>query len=299
MLSGTLPNLEVFCRTYETGSFTRAARLMGVTPQAASRSIARLEAALGIALFRRSTRRLLPTEAATRYFSMGSQALALLAAAERDVALDRSAPEGRVRISVPTTYGHHRLVPALGRFVERFPGVAVDLDVSNRNVDFVNEGFDLAVRMGYVAHRTLVRRKLGDFELGVYAAPSYLARRGVPQTPADLARHTCIGFVRPSTGRVLPWTFTPAPQSFDPDATYRCSDDALATIGLAHAGIGLVQTYDFLVDQDLARATLVEVLGGYRGKSRPFSLLYPRAVGRAPAARALIDFIVAEARTQR
>src|SRR5205085_151463 len=135
--------------------------------------------------------------------------------------------------------------------------------------------------------------------LGVFASPSYLARFGAPKTPDDLERHTCVGFVMPSSGRVLPWILTPGPKSFVPDARYRCSDDPLGLVALARAGVGLIQLYDFLVEDDVTRGSLVEVLAGFRGASRPFSLLYPRAVVPSRAARALIDFIVGEARRER
>jgi DNA-binding transcriptional LysR family regulator len=296
MVSGTLPNLEVFCRTYETNSLTKAARVLNVTPQATSRSIARLERALGVTLFRRTTRRLAPTDAAHRYYEICSRALSLLVAGENELLAGRTTPEGQVRVSAPTTYGHHRLIPALAAFRERYPRIQVEVNVDNRNIDFATSGFDLAIRMGPITHKTVIARRLDEFALGVYAAPSYIARFGEPKTPDDLARHTCIGFLMPSSGRILPWTFTPGPKNFVPDAAYRCSDDVLGTIGLARAGVGLVQIYDFLVEQDLTLGSLVEVLKPFRGQSRPFSLLYPKAARPTRAVRAMIDFILDSAR---
>jgi DNA-binding transcriptional LysR family regulator len=297
-LAGTLPNIEAFCRTYEAGSFTSAARALGVTPQATSRSVARLERALGVTLFRRTTRSLAPTDQGRRYYDLCVQALSLLSAGERDLASGRASVEGRVRISAPTTYGHHRLVPLLGAFRDRFPAVRVEIDISNRNTDFVRDGHDLAIRMGAIGDATLVARKLGDFPLGVYASPSYLSRHGAPRAPDELKEHTCVAFLMPRSGRVIPWAFHPAPKSFLPDAPYRCSDDVLGVIGLARASVGLVQIYDFLVEEDVARGRLVEVLGPFRGATRPFSLIYPKGAPLSPAARALADFILAAAREQ-
>lgn len=298
-LSSTLPNLESFARTYETGSFTSAARALAVTPQAVSRSVARLEQTLGITLFRRTTRTCAPTDAAHHYYQLCKQALSLLATGERELASRKTAPQGQVRISVPTTFGHHRFLPWLGRFRERVPDVDVEVQVSNHDIDFVKDGYDMAIRMGTVRDATLVARKLGDFALGIFASPSYLGRFGAPRDADDLERHTCLGFVLPSTGRVLPWLLGADRRTFPPDARYRCADDPLALITLARAGVGLVQIYDFLVEDDLARGTLVEVLPALRGASRPFSLLYPRDVVPTRAARALIDFIVGEARPPR
>jgi len=292
-LSGTLPNVEAFCQTYTTGSYTKAARALGVTPQATSRSVARLERTLGVELFRRTTRRLAPTDAARRYYERCVQALQLFAIAEREVGAERDAPEGVVRLSVPTTYAHHRLLPSLAELRERCPGIRLELNVANRNVDFIAEGFDLAIRRGPIGDRALIARKLGDFALGVYAAPSYLARHGAPRSPEELARHTCIAFVLPSSGRIVPWTFVPAPQRFQPDASYCCSDDAIAMVTLARAGVGLAQVFDFLVEDDLRAGRVVEVLAGYRGASRPFSLVYPRRPDQSRAVRAVIDHILA------
>ena len=294
--SGTLPNLEAFCRAYETGSFTRAARVLAVTPQAVSRSVARLESRLGVPLFRRTTRSFAATDAATRYYALATQALSLLAAGERHIARSRRSPEGRVRISVPTTYGHHRLLPWLGEFRDSYPEVRVDVNISNQNVDLVKDRFDLAVRMGTLRDQGLVARTLGTFALGVYGSPSYLARHGVPRTTCELARHACLTFMMPRSGRALPWTFRPSPRSFLPPESYRCSDDVLGVIGLARAGVGLTQIYDFVVAEDVARGSLVEVLASLRGAGRPFSLVYPRTTALAPPARALADFILANAR---
>lgn len=291
-LATTLPNIEAFCRTYELGSFTAAAQALSVTPQATSRSVARLERALGVTLFRRTTRTLAATEDGQRYYELCVRALSLLAAGERSIVTGKTTLTGTVRVSAPTTYGHYQLIPRLGGFYERYPDIRVELHISNANIDFVRDGYDFAIRMGRQLDKTFVARKLGDFPLGVYASPSYLTRRGVPQTPEDLAGHTCIAFVMPSSGRVLPWTFHPEPQQFVPVASYSCSEDVLGSIGLAKAGIGLVQTYDFLVAEDISRGALVEVLSAYRGAARPFSLIYPQSMPLSPAAEALKSFIL-------
>lgn len=293
-LAGTLPNLEAFCRTFETGSFSKAAHASGVTPQATSRSVARLEQALGVTLFRRTTRSLSPTPAAHEYYERCARALALLSDGERHLSKRGGIAEGQVRISVPTTYGHHRLLPALASFAERYPKIAVDVGVSNQNVDLVRGGFDLAIRRGTIRDKTLVARKLGDFTLGVYASSAYVARAGTPKTLEDLTRHECVTFVMPSSGRALAWEFADG-KSFVPTARYRCTDDVLGVITLAKAGLGLVQVFDFLVEEPLRRGELVEVLAPLRGASRSFWLVYPKPVKPTPAVRAMIDFIVQQA----
>lgn len=289
--NSTLPNLATFCAAFELGSFSKAARRLGVTPQAASRSVARLEETLGVVLFRRTTRSLTPTDSARAYYQTARQALDLLARAETDLTQQDAVRSGVVRLSAPTTFGHHRLLPSLAAFRERYPAVELEIHIGNRNVDFAREGYDLAIRLGQIREHGLVARKLGDYAVGVYASPSYLARRGVPRSPTHLSHHDCIAFVMPSTGRLMPWSFVPEPTTWTPRAPLRCSDDALATITLARAGLGLVQIYDFLVEKDVERGLLVEVLRDYRGKSRPFSLIYPQAPKPSAAARALIDYL--------
>jgi DNA-binding transcriptional LysR family regulator len=291
-LQSTLPNLLTFCAAFELESFSKAARKLGVTPQAASRSISRLEETLGVPLFRRTTRAVTPTDAARAYYRTAKEALGLIERAESELSREGVASSGTVRLSAPTTFGHHRLLPSLGAFRERYPNIELDIHVGNRNVDFTTEPFDFAIRLGAIRESRLIARKLGEFALGVYAAPTYLARRRAPRTPAQLQDHDCIAFVMPSTGRVLPWTFQPEPRSWTPTAPIRCSDDALSLVTLARAGLGLIQIYDFLVEDAVARGALVEVLRDYRGGSRPFSLVYPATPKRSPAARALIDFIL-------
>jgi DNA-binding transcriptional LysR family regulator len=294
-LHSTLPNLLTFCAAFELESFSKAARRLGVTPQAASRSVVRLEETLGVTLFRRTTRSVTPTDEARAYYRAAKEALDLLRRAETEMSHQDVTRSGVVRLSAPTTFGHHRLLPALAGFRERYPGVELEIHVGNRNVDFTAEGYDLAIRQGKIQEKGLVARKLGNFSLGVYGAPAYLARRHAPRTPAQLADHSCIAFIMPSTGRILSWTFVPKPRSFVPSAPLRCAEDVLATITLARAGLGLIQTYDFLVEKDVERGMLVEVLRDFRGASRPFSLIYPESPKRSPAARALIDFLLENA----
>ena len=291
-LQSTLPNLLNFCAAFELGSFSKAARQLGVTPQAASRSVVRLEETLGVTLFRRTTRSVTPTDEARAYYRAAKQALELLQHAELEVARRDGSHAGVVRLSAPTSFGHHRVLPSLAAFRERYPGVELEIHVGNRNVDFTRDGYDLAIRMGAIREKGLVARKLGDFPLGVYGAPAYFARHAPPRTLAQLEDHACITFIMPGSGRPLPWAFLPGPRTFTPRAAVRCSEDVLALVTLARSGLGLIQIYDFLVEREVERGLLVEVLRDQRGASRPFSLVYPAAPQRSPATRALIEFIL-------
>jgi len=294
--------VEVFVAAVEAGNFTRAAARLGLTPAAISRAIARHEDALGVPLFRRTTRNVQLTDDGRGYYERCREALALIDDGERQLTGRQHSPRGRVRISAPTTYGHHRLLPALAGFALAHPDIALEVDISNRNIDFVAEGYDLAIRAGELDDSELVAHRLEDAGVGVFAAPAYLAARGTPRRLEDLDRHTLIGFVRPSTGRVMPWQFRRRDgqlASLTPGPALRCSDDFLACVTLARAGGGLAQVLRFLVEDDLARGTLVEVLGGLASRSRPFTLLQPPRRTPTAAVRAVVDAILADAARRR
>jgi DNA-binding transcriptional LysR family regulator len=292
----SLRAVEMFCAVVEEGSFSLAARRLGVTPAAVSRAIARQEAHLGASLFRRTTRSVQVTPRARDYYAQCKRALELIESAEANFAEEDPIPRGRVRISAPTTYGHSRLLPLLPPFREQHPAVDVEVQLANRNVDLVAEGIDLAIRMGDLPDSSLVARKLCDAPLGVFASPRYLACSSPPRRTDDLARHTLIGFVRPSSGRVLPWLFQEGgvPFEWQPEKALRISDDFMGCLTLARAGGGLVQAYHFLVAGDLESGLLVEVLPSVAGRTRPFHLVSPPG-GATKAARALAAAIVLDA----
>ena len=285
---------ELFCTVVETGSFTAAAHALGITPAAVSRAISRHEERFGVALFRRTTRSMKLSDAGDAYFQECRQAVALLERAEHAATQTQATPRGTVRISVPTTYGHYRALPAIARFRDANPDVSLDVHIGNRNVDFVTEGYDLAIRAGELDDSTLVARKLEDARLGLYASPDYLGRRGKPRSPDDLARHALIGFVRPSTGRPLALLMTDrdgSPFELPVKPAIRCSDDFLGCVTLARAGAGIVQAFEFIVERDVESGVLVEILPRFTGRTRPFHLLMP---ARTPtlAVRRLADALV-------
>ena len=289
-----LGSIELFCMAADLGSFTRAATAASVTPAAVSRSVARLEERLGVRLFVRTTRQIRLTDAGRTYFEQCRNALTQLVDAEREVSGQQTSPAGVLRISVPTPYGHYRLLPLLPEFRARHPHVEVEAHLSNRNIDFGYEGFDLAIRGRAPDDSNLIARKLEDAELVIVATPEYLKRAGVPQSPADLAQHECIQFELPSSGRNLIWQFGGSTEPVDIATIggYRTSGDALAGVTLARSGAGLFQTYRFIVERDLASGALVEVLREHGGCSRPFILLYPHGRHLSSRVRSFVEFLV-------
>jgi DNA-binding transcriptional LysR family regulator len=246
-----------------------------------------------VRLFVRSTRHIRLTDGGRRYYEQCREALEQLLDAEREVTGGQSAPAGPLRISVPTPYGHYRLLPLLPRFRQLYPEVTVEVHVSNRNIDFAGESFDMSIRGRDPADSTLIARKLEDAELVLVAAPSYLQRAGRPQSLDDLQHHDCIQFDLPSTGRKIPWPFKVDGKQVDVVTTggYTCAEDVLGIVTLARAGGGLVQTYRFIVERDLADGSLVELLPQHGGTSRPFILLYPHARHLSLRVRTFVDFL--------
>jgi DNA-binding transcriptional LysR family regulator len=291
-----LGSLELFCLAAEHESFTLAAQAAGVNPAAVSRTIARMEDRLGARLFTRSTRRIHLTDSGRAYFEHCRQALALMREAESRVTGQQQAPSGLLRLSVASPYAHYRVLPLLPRFRSRYPQVDFEVHISNRNIDFTSEDFDLAIRGRAPPDSSLVARKLEDAELVLVAAPSYLARAGTPHSLKDLAHHECLQFLLPSTGQPIPWLFRHDGQDVEIDTpdSYRCVEDYLGPVTLARQGAGLLQTYRYIVHDDLAQGRLQELLAEAGGRSRPFSIIYPNREHTPLRVRSFIDFLVEE-----
>jgi DNA-binding transcriptional LysR family regulator len=291
-----LGSIEMFCRAAEFESFSRAAESLGVTAAAVSRSIGRLEDRLGVRLFVRTTRTMRLTDHGRIYFEQCRQALAQIEETERSITGQQVAPKGVLRISLPTTYAHYRVIPLLPKFRVLYPQVALELDVSNRNIDFVQEGYDLALRMGEPKDSRLVARKLEDATLGVFASPSYLKGKRRPKTLDQLKAMDLIQFVLPSSGRGMPWIFRIDDQDVDFafQSSLRFQDDVLGCVTCARAGGGLFQIYDFIAAPYLRSGELLRVLPHLPARSRPFSVLYPSNRHLSAKVRALVDFLIHE-----
>jgi DNA-binding transcriptional LysR family regulator len=292
-------SIEIFLKAAETLSFAKAANDLGLGAPAVSRSVARLEARLGARLFIRSTRRMNLTDDGQLYYTHCRQALRQIADAEDILSGRRDTPSGLIRISVPTTYAHYGIIPILPAFAREFPDIQVELNITNRNVDFVDEGFDLAIRLGELPDSQLVVRRLDDAALGVFASPAYIEANGEPRTLADLKHHTLAQFERPSSGLPIPWAFRDGSRDVElsPKSQIMFSEDFLGCVSFARAGGGLVQAYDFIAEAYVKTGELVEVLSDFRGRARPFSIIYPENRNLAPRVRVFIDFVLQSVRS--
>lgn len=292
-----LSDVETFVTVVERGSLTAAAVAMSTTPSVISRALARLETRLGTQLLRRTTRSLGLTDAGRLYLEQTRAALSLIDDAERAVQAEGGEVTGRIRISAPTTFGHYRLPALLQQFSGRYPAVRIELNISNRNVDLAAENFDFAIRQGALKDSSMIARKLEDAQLVLVCSPAYVQRRGLPRDLDALAGHDCLTFLLPSTGRSFPWQFMRDGEELDwpPDSALEVTDDALGTVTLAEAGLGICQTFRFIAQDRLERGVLVEVLPELKGRSRPFSLIYTPQRRMTAAARAFITCLLDQA----
>jgi DNA-binding transcriptional LysR family regulator len=289
-----LGTIEIFIHVAEALNFAQAAKELGLGAPAVSRSIARLEARLGVQLFVRSTRQVRLTDAGQLYLDECRQALNQIVEVENALLGSRKSLAGRLRISVPTTYGHYRLLPVLPEFMALYPDLNVEVNISNQNIDFVDQGFDLAIRMGNPPDSSLIVRKVEDATLGVFVAPGIIKRHGEPKLLADLEDLPLIAFELPSTRRPLPWLFREGGQDLEVKINSRLivSEDVLGTVNYALNGGGFVQSYHFIAQAYLEAGRLIEVLKPYAGRSRPFSILYPQKRNVLPQVKAFVEFVL-------
>ncbi len=272
------PFLDVpaFLRVVELKSFTRAADALGTSQSAVSQAVSRLEKRLGVLLLRRTTRSLSLTAEGERFFARSRDLLLELQDAEAELTMQQATPRGPVRMTAPGAYGRIVLSAALGRFMLRYPQIELEMQLGDRPVDLVEEGFDLAVRLGELADSSLVARQIGVVPIGYFASRAWLRRHGVPQTPDDLRPEHTLVFTRP-TGEVYPLKFRGrdgrpmqrtirSPHRFG-DAEVRCE--------MAAQGVGVAILHTFVVKQALQQKRLVPILQDWWPAPTPVLCLRP------------------------
>jgi len=300
-----LSDVAVFLRVVELGSFTAAAESLEVSKAAVSKYVSRLEAALGTRLLQRTTRRLALTEAGAAYYGRAAAALGDLAAANEELAALSGEPRGHLRVSAPGYLGALHLAPLLGGFLKAHPKITLDLDLSNRLVDLVQERFDVAVRISSHADSSLVARTIAPCPTVVCATPEYLARHGAPRTPADLAAHECLIYGLMRTPHE--WRFRRRPRrgaegrgrwvAVTVKGALRCNDDTALKQWLME-GLGVRQFPRFFVERELKRGTVVELLPEWESPPLTISAVFATRQHLAPKVRAFVDFLVARLPTR-
>jgi DNA-binding transcriptional LysR family regulator len=290
-----LNGIVAFVQSVETGSFAQAAERMQLTRSAVGKSVARLEEQLGVRLFHRTTRRQSLTEDGQAYYERCVRVLAELDAAEAAFDTGRREPSGRLRVSVPVLFGRHCVAPVLLRLARRYTGLAVEVSFSDRVVDLIEEGFDLAVRIGTLPDSgSLVARRLGSQRMAICAAPSYLAEHGHPRNVEDLNGHTGILYGR--DGQTAQWPVRDGAGSIrEPRIESRLRfDDLQAIADAAVSGAGLAWLPCWLLAPYVRAGELILVMDSQRVLATDIHAVWPQARHLSSKARSAIDVLVAE-----
>lgn len=285
------PGIIAFVRTAELGSLTRAARVLGVTPSAIGKSIARLEDELGVRLLQRTTRRVRLTDDGALFFEHGRRVLYELDNAHDALSNRRGVASGRLRVSLPLTIGRTLVVPALAPFLLEYPEIRIEMAFSDRRVNLVEEGIDVALRIGELNDSSLIARRVGTQQVITIAAPQFMKGRRV-ETPNDLTPLSAVVFRLPSTGAIRPWRFARARRPVQLQPTpYLCFDDGEAMVEAVKVGLGVAQVPSYMAAAALASGALVELLPKQRPPPDPIHAVYPSQRNLPGRTRVFIDFL--------
>jgi DNA-binding transcriptional LysR family regulator len=280
----SLEEMHFFVEVVKHGNFTSAAQALGISKQLVSRRIIALEARLGVRLLLRTTRKLSPTETGKVFFQRAQHILQAIHDAELEVSNRSDALRGMLKISVPLSYAHLRLAPALTAFMQQHPLVDVWLDADNRHVDMISEGYDMVIRVTDQPEDSMVARKLEDAAMRYCCSPDYIARHGVPASPQALSKHACL------THRASEWLFSEHDQIYRIPIHARLkSNHGEVLRDAAVAGLGITGLPAFYVLEDLQHGRLVEVLADYRMQQAGIYAMYPYHKQVSANALALIE----------
>ncbi|CAB3649172.1 LysR family transcriptional regulator [Trinickia soli] len=289
----TLQNMRVFVRVVESGSFTAAAQHLSTTTAYASRAVSDLEAHLHTRLLNRTTRRIALTQAGERYLQRCQQILAYVEEAEAEAGDAHARPSGKLRLHVMASFGTHYIVPAVGRYQRRYPDVSVEMTLAQRIPDLLDEGIDVSIVLGYdLPDSGLISQRLGSVFSIACASPSYLERRGVPRTPADLATHDCLRIVTPASvfdkwnfdGPNGTETFTVSAPTFQVNGA-----DSMAVAVREGMGVAVLPTYAAM--RWLKSGELVWILPEYTSMPLNIYALYPSRQYLDAKIRTWVDFL--------
>jgi DNA-binding transcriptional LysR family regulator len=290
-----LDSMRVYVLTVEKGSLSAAAAASGISATMAGNHVRTLEERLGMQLLRRTTRRQHLTSFGEDYYARCKDILRLVAETETQAQNMRLAPAGKLRVTAPVTFGTEALVPALPGYLERYPEVSVELDLSDRVVDMMEGGIEAGIRIGHIAPDSpLIARPLQPYRFMICASPDYLARRGTPLTPDDLAQHDCLSF---SPGALTQWRMTR--MTSQPPDVCLASVSGRVQVNQGQAlrmaalhGLGIVMQPAILLDAEVRAGRLVRLFADYELPSRPMHVVYLPDRYRSPKLRSFIDYLV-------
>lgn len=269
-----------------------AAEQLGLSPAMVGQHVAALEERLGTRLLNRTTRRQSLTDFGASYFEQCRDILDRVAIADREAETQQTAPRGKLRVTAPTTFGAEALVVSLKRYRETAPDVMLDLVLTDRNVDLVEEGFDVAFRIGTPPDSRLIARRLTPYRMMICAAPEYLRRNGEPRHPEDLSGHEAVGFTPAARS---PWRLSKDGETAEVTPLRHLTVNSGQALRMAaRAGLGIIMQPEILLAEDVQAGALVQLLPDWRLGERPMSLLYYRDQRMTPRLRSFISFATAE-----
>ncbi len=280
-------DMRLFCQVMESGSFTAAAEQLGLSKQFVSRRLIQLEDRLGVRLLNRSTRRLDVTPLGQSYYESALRLLSEVEQVEQGIAGQNSEPRGTIRLSAPLSFAIAHLGCLLPLFLQRHPEVAVEVDLSDRSVDLIGEGYDLVLRIGTLEDSTLIARRIASIPRVYCASPEYLALRGTPQQPEDLAQHDCLPY---GHSRQVQWRFKGKLQALNVCGRMRVNNGDLLR-DTAIAGFGVTYLPTFIVGDALKDGRLVTVLDEFAPEDLTLSAVYPQHRQSSRPVQALVDFL--------
>jgi DNA-binding transcriptional LysR family regulator len=284
-----LSSMAVFAKAVELGSFSAAADALEMSSQLVGKHVQMLEQHLGVRLLNRTTRRQHLTDIGREFYERAKAILADVEAAEGLAAETRATPRGRLRLNAPVTFGIHALSPKLPAYLAAYPEVTLELSMTNRLVDAIDEGYDLVFRIGGLNDSSLIARPLAPYRLVLCAAPGYLATHEPIREPADLSRHECLGFLHPELSKR--WTLIgPEGTVSFPVSGRLMVDSGEALMAAAVSGMGILLQPAEIVAPYLASGQLVVLLPEYSAPTRPMHILYAPDRRMTPKLRSFIDF---------
>jgi len=284
----SLVGIKTFVKVAEVGSYAEASRVLGISASAVGKMIARMEEEYKVRLFHRSTRSITLTTDGSMFLSRCQRILGEIAAAEAELSDAVGTPRGRLRISLPQLTG--LVMPVIHGFMRAYPDIDIDVDLSDRMVDIVEEGFDVVIRTGDQSDSRLVSRKLGIAQRVVVASKAYFAEHGTPKTPMELLEHRCLLHKFPASGRIERWRFKlPEDREDLPLPEKHVLSTVESITYLARRGDGIAYIPEFLVKEDLARGDMVTALEDYVDDPVTFWAVWPALKHSSPKLRAFID----------
>lgn len=286
-----LQAMTVFAKVVEQGSFARAAERLAISASACSRQVADLEAHLATRLLNRTTRRLSLTESGQGFYERCVQLLADLEDAEHAAGESAARPRGTIRLTTSINFGVRHVSPAIGEFLARYPEVKFDVSLSDRIVDLVEEGYDLAIRIGSAGGEAVVARKLGEARMVACASPAYLKARGTPKAPEDLVRHSCLTYEYTPVRNVWPFLGKDGREHAVRVSGPLHSNNGDLLAAAAVAGVGIVYEPAFILGPDLKAGRLAPILAAYTAPLGPIYAVYPSRRYLAAKVRAFVDFL--------